>query len=641
MGWTGREGREGGRGRVGGREGGREGDSGREEGGEWEGGRGEGEREGEGRERGREGESGRERGGERERREREGGGEWEGEGEGGEREGGRGESGREREEEGGRGRVRGEREREGRRGEGGVRGQRERGREGRRGEREGEGGETERRDVFPPEPEQEAVTPSPRALVSYFSLVSSSSAVYQLPPSNMATDELSSKLSHRLQIEEGTAEPVAVDVPRPLDSSDEKVSNADAELSAMLSRREALNQGQDQPRSSKVFNPYTEFKEFSRKHIKDMEREFSKYDVNKDNYIDMMELKLMMERAGKPPQTHLGLKNMMKEVDEDLDSRLSFREVRPALDQNLCREEVLSKHGLMFFLLHPHQFLLIFRKAAAGELADSGLCALAELFEIDVSSEGVKGAKSFFEAKVGPRRGRVQPLRGEIRQEQELKKKEAEEEEEAAGCLQREAVGFQVTARLGRPRAAPGRPRSAPGARRRPPSCEAGILKTHFIINVEFGCSEVFCDESRLSDEKKDNGAAAQSVGSTLVYVLHVPPVDHGAEQLRYPACIRGRRSTPGLRVLPCITLAVLSHLRYHDTPTRSRPSPAAIFVAVTTPKRHRPMEVQLTSSSRMTNIHRGDAGDGAEASSAHISPVKASKTHNELHRELLLAHKR
>lgn len=61
----------------------------------------------------------------------------------------------------------------------------------------------------------------------------------------------------------------------------------------------------------------------------------------------------------------------------------------------------------MFFLLHLHQFLLIFRKAAAGELADSGLCALAGLFEIDVSSEGVKGAKSFFEAKVG---GTLGPL---------------------------------------------------------------------------------------------------------------------------------------------------------------------------------------------------------------------------------------
>lgn len=49
--------------------------------------------------------------------------------------------------------------------------------------------------------------------------------------------------------------------------------------------------------------------------------------MNNDNYIDMMELKLMMEKLGQP-QTHLGLKNMMKEVDEDLDSRLSFREVR-------------------------------------------------------------------------------------------------------------------------------------------------------------------------------------------------------------------------------------------------------------------------------------------------------------------------
>lgn len=52
----------------------------------------------------------------------------------------------------------------------------------------------------------------------------------------------------------------------------------------------------------------------------------------------MMELKLMMEKLG-APQTHLGLKNMMKEVDEDLDSRLSFREVRSCccgLDGSSC-----------------------------------------------------------------------------------------------------------------------------------------------------------------------------------------------------------------------------------------------------------------------------------------------------------------
>lgn len=41
-----------------------------------------------------------------------------------------------------------------------------------------------------------------------------------------------------------------------------------------------------------------------------------------------MELKLMMEKLG-APQTHLGLKSMIQEVDEDFDSKLSFREVSP------------------------------------------------------------------------------------------------------------------------------------------------------------------------------------------------------------------------------------------------------------------------------------------------------------------------
>lgn len=58
-----------------------------------------------------------------------------------------------------------------------------------------------------------------------------------------------------------------------------------------------------------------------------------RYDAGKDGFIDLMELKLMMEKLG-APQTHLGLKNMIKEVDEDLDSKLSFREVRgPATAQ--------------------------------------------------------------------------------------------------------------------------------------------------------------------------------------------------------------------------------------------------------------------------------------------------------------------
>lgn len=72
------------------------------------------------------------------------------------------------------------------------------------------------------------------------------------------------------------------------------------------------------------------------------------------------------------PQTHLGLKAMIKEVDEDGDNRLSFRE-----------------------------FLLVYRKARAGELnEDSGLGQLAKLTEIDVDKVGVNGAKAFFECKV-------------------------------------------------------------------------------------------------------------------------------------------------------------------------------------------------------------------------------------------------
>lgn len=94
----------------------------------------------------------------------------------------------------------------------------------------------------------------------------------------MATDELSSKLSLRLQIEEGAVDPVALDVPRHQNGSEEKsnAASVDPELSAKLTRREALNEGQDCPRTMKVLNPYTEFKEFSRKQIKDMELMFKK-----------------------------------------------------------------------------------------------------------------------------------------------------------------------------------------------------------------------------------------------------------------------------------------------------------------------------------------------------------------------------
>lgn len=51
-----------------------------------------------------------------------------------------------------------------------------------------------------------------------------------------------------------------------------------------------------------------------------------RYDEGNDGFLDLTELKRMMEQLG-APQTHLGLKAMIKQVDEDNDDRISFREV--------------------------------------------------------------------------------------------------------------------------------------------------------------------------------------------------------------------------------------------------------------------------------------------------------------------------
>ncbi|XP_033833558.1 EF-hand domain-containing protein D1 [Periophthalmus magnuspinnatus] len=185
-----------------------------------------------------------------------------------------------------------------------------------------------------------------------------------------------------------------------------------SELSAKLNRRLDINDGNAAPCLSRVFNPYTEFKEFSRKQIKDMEGMFKRYDTGRDGFIDLMELKLMMEKLG-APQTHLGLKNMIKEVDEDFDGKLSFRE-----------------------------FLLIFRRAAAGELQEeSGLMALARLSEINVSTEGVMGAKDFFEAKAQAL-SQGSKFEAEIREEKEERKRQEEDKKQRRAAFKQLQSAF-------------------------------------------------------------------------------------------------------------------------------------------------------------------------------------------------------
>jgi len=175
---------------------------------------------------------------------------------------------------------------------------------------------------------------------------------------------------------------------------------ADNELSAILNRRNQINDtldngGEVKQRYAKV-SVYTEFTEFTRKEIKDFETKFTLYNVSGSGTISLQELKIMMEKLG-APQTHLGLKAMIKEVDEDDDSAISFRE-----------------------------FLMIFRKARMGELdMESGLGKLASLSEVDVDAVGVGGAKTFFEAKIAEV-SKGSKFAEEIREEQEEKKREEE-----------------------------------------------------------------------------------------------------------------------------------------------------------------------------------------------------------------------
>ncbi|XP_017346335.2 EF-hand domain-containing protein D1 [Ictalurus punctatus] len=246
----------------------------------------------------------------------------------------------------------------------------------------------------------------------------SSTSLHRTPA--MASEELARKLQRRLDATERPESPAesparspgrsptmsparTVTEPRREGESEDAAAAANGdscsnELAEKLSRRLEIDGGGARPRQMmKVFNPYTEFKEFTRKQIKQMEEMFKRFDSGKDGYIDLMELKMMMEKLG-APQTHIGLKNMIREVDEDYDGKLSYRE-----------------------------FLLIFRRAAAGELQDDDpLMALARLSEINVSNEGVKGARDFFEAKAQVLSVRSK-FEAELREEKEEKQRMEEE----------------------------------------------------------------------------------------------------------------------------------------------------------------------------------------------------------------------
>lgn len=95
----------------------------------------------------------------------------------------------------------------------------------------------------------------------------------------MASEELAKKLQSRLAAaEEAEERPETEQSPVPVQSEEPEHGCGDtpSELATKLNRRLDINDGNAPSRASRVFNPYTEFKEFSRKQIKDMEAMFKR-----------------------------------------------------------------------------------------------------------------------------------------------------------------------------------------------------------------------------------------------------------------------------------------------------------------------------------------------------------------------------
>lgn len=100
----------------------------------------------------------------------------------------------------------------------------------------------------------------------------------------MSSEELACKLQRRLRLEVRAendqggpqtapcAAPAGFREPEP--PAQAPTAGGDSELNLKLSRRLDIHQGTAGSRRCKVFNPYTEFPEFSRRLLKDLERMF-------------------------------------------------------------------------------------------------------------------------------------------------------------------------------------------------------------------------------------------------------------------------------------------------------------------------------------------------------------------------------
>ncbi|KAJ8021366.1 EF-hand domain-containing protein D1 [Holothuria leucospilota] len=154
-------------------------------------------------------------------------------------------------------------------------------------------------------------------------------------------------------------------------------------------------------------HPYPEFSEFSRDQCRAFEETFASYDTDHDNFISLDEFRHMME-VRESPLTHLELKNLIQEVDEDKDGKLCFRE-----------------------------FMLIWSKSYKKEMPEgTGYAKIVAANQKILSApenavkEGAKGVKGFFEAK-GSEMKDQENYEEEIREQQRLKYEKKRKAKEA------------------------------------------------------------------------------------------------------------------------------------------------------------------------------------------------------------------
>jgi len=137
-------------------------------------------------------------------------------------------------------------------------------------------------------------------------------------------------------------------------------------------------------------------KDFTHKEFQDLKKKFQDFDEDQNGIIDFYELKRAMEKMGNP-QTHIQLKDMMKELATDPDKGIHFRD-----------------------------FVLVQKKMKDGE----GTGALAQSFAVTLKDYTPKAIINFHEAKAKESEKEIE-MEKKIKEEASERKVKAEEKREA------------------------------------------------------------------------------------------------------------------------------------------------------------------------------------------------------------------